>query len=174
MSPIKSLKVLFVPLDAHGHINACVGIAQKIVAHGHRAIFALEQSWRGKVSSHYPGLEEVLYEDKTRPKTESAGANDHWIEFMKRFKVTFPLEPIEALKVTDLADEEAFINNWFNVHEELCELIRDVVHPDVLVVDTYATMPAALLAGVPWVWLTSAHPLMCLPSSDLPPASSGK
>ncbi|KAH9408018.1 hypothetical protein TYRP_011671 [Tyrophagus putrescentiae] len=166
----RKLTILFVPLDGYGHINACVGIAERLLAHGHRAVFALEQAWKGK-ASRYEGVEEVLFVDATRDP--SFGANDYWVKvFMQEFKKKFPLEPLDALKAANLELEEQFLYTLLNVDAELERVIQSV-RPDVIVADTYVSIPAVYKSGIPWVWLTSAAPLVCLPSDDLPPHRSG-
>lgn len=170
--PSKQLTVLFCPLDGFGHINSCIGIAEQLLARGHKVVFALERAWKGKASA-YSGIEEVLFTDPTRDP--SHGANDHWIQYMEEFKPSFQLAPIGKYKFKALNRhlEESFLYTLMNVDDKLAEIIQ-TVRPDVIVVDTYVTIPAVYKSGVPWVWLTSAAPLVCLPSQNLPPHGTGE
>ncbi|OTF73167.1 UDP-glucuronosyltransferase-like protein [Euroglyphus maynei] len=161
----KQLTVLFVTLDGYGHLNSCIGVAEKLVQRGHRVIFALERAWAGK-AKRFAGIEEVLYVDPNRDPT--LGANEHWIKFMDDMKATFGMPPMEALKKSDPELEQLFLDTMLNVDDEIKRLI-DQVKPDIIVVDSYTTIPAVYKSGIPWVWLTSAHPLSCLPHDDLPP-----
>ncbi|KAH9400458.1 hypothetical protein TYRP_002023 [Tyrophagus putrescentiae] len=167
----KQLTVLFVPLDGFGHINSCVGVAEQLLARGHRVVFALERAWKGKASA-YRGIEEVHFTDPTRDPAH--GANDHWIQYMEEFKPSFQLAPIDKyrLKALNRDLEESFLYTLMNVDDQLVEIINSLL-PDAIVVDTYVTIPAVHKSAIPWVWLTSAAPLVCLPSENLPPHGTG-
>ncbi|KAH9418376.1 UDP-glucuronosyltransferase 2A1, partial [Dermatophagoides pteronyssinus] len=161
----KQLTVLFVTLDGYGHLNSCIGVAEKLVERGHRVIFAMEKAWAGK-AKRYAGIEEIIFVDPNRDPT--LGANEHWIKFMDDMKSTFGLSPMEAVKKMDPKLQQLFIDTMLNVDDEIKKVL-DQAKPDVIVVDSYTTIPAVYKSGIPWVWLTSAHPLSCLPSDDLPP-----
>src|SRR5882672_3585165 len=53
------LTILFAPLDMFGHINTCIGIAEPLLARGHRVVFGITEAWRGKLAKY--GFEEVFY-----------------------------------------------------------------------------------------------------------------
>lgn len=170
MSADKKLTVLVIPLDGFGHINACVAVSQQLAQRGHRVVFALEQAWKGTVSK-YEGLQEVHFTDPTRDPTLKA--NEYWFEFMLSFRKGFGLDPVEALKEVDEKLNEDFLYVMFNVDDQLTRIIGEI-KPDVIILDNYNTVPAVYKAGIPWVWLTSAGPLICLPSDDLPPSRTGQ
>src|SRR6185437_10139324 len=44
------LTILFMPESAYGPTNNCVGIGDVLRRRGHRAVFATEASWRGKLA----------------------------------------------------------------------------------------------------------------------------
>uniref|UniRef100_A0A6P6Y5Q8 Uncharacterized protein LOC113794794 n=1 Tax=Dermatophagoides pteronyssinus TaxID=6956 RepID=A0A6P6Y5Q8_DERPT len=162
----KQLTVLFVALDGYGHLNSCIGIAQKLVQRGHRTIFALEQAWHGEAKRFATGIEEMYYVDPNRnPKF---GPNEHWINFMDGMKSTFGLPPMEALEQIDPELYKQFFDAMLNVDDGIKKII-DQSKPDVIVVDSYTTIPAVYKSGIPWVWSTSAQPLSCLSHDDLPP-----
>jgi UDP:flavonoid glycosyltransferase YjiC (YdhE family) len=54
------LTILFAPLDAVGHVNACIGIAEVLRDRGHRIVFAISDNWRQKLKIY--GFEEELIE----------------------------------------------------------------------------------------------------------------
>lgn len=168
----KQLKVLFLGLDGFGHLNASIGVAERIVEHGHRAIFALEHAWRGQ-AKRYKGIEEAIFVDPNREP--NLGANEHWINWMKNFQVTYARTPMESVQSTneeEKKDFEDFIHSLLNVNDEYKKVIEDIT-PDIIVVDSYTSIPAVIKSGIPWVWLTSANPLTCLPSDNLPPSGTG-
>lgn len=166
----RKLTVLFIPLDGYGHLHACVGVAQQLHKRGHRVIMALERAWNGKASKH-AGIEEVNFVDATRDENEEA--NEFWIKFMKIFKSKFSLPPYEALKKLDLELEKLFLFTLMNVDDQLVKIIEQC-KPDVIVADTYVTIPAVYKSNIPWVLLISAGPLCVLDSEDLPPHRTGK
>ena len=85
MSPTKSYKILFVPLDSTGHVNACVGIAEQLAAMGHEVHFAIEAAWRGTLAPRY-GFHESIYTDPMRPP--GLGPNEWWLRSMDMIKDT--------------------------------------------------------------------------------------
>jgi len=52
----KSLTVLFAPLDGHGHINACHGLAEELRERGHRVVFTIDNVFKGRLKQY--GFEE--------------------------------------------------------------------------------------------------------------------
>jgi len=69
-------------------------------------------------------------------------------------------------------------------NKERDDIYKDIlrrVKPDIIVIDSYICSPALTNSGIPWVWLFSAAPHMCLPLMQpdesvnyIPPAWSGK
>ncbi|UXI20793.1 hypothetical protein NH340_JMT06736 [Sarcoptes scabiei] len=166
----KQLKILFVCLDGWGHLNSLIGIAEGLLRRGHRCIFALEAAWKGQAKRYDMKFEEVIYTDPNR--LEGLGTNEYWIEFMDDFKQVFGLDPLEALKKNETKRHEQFIHILLDVDDEFKSIIADC-KPDIILMDSYTTIPAVVKAGIPWVWVTSAQVLSCLPSDNLPPAGTG-
>src|SRR5699024_4304312 len=126
---------------------SCIGIGQHLVARGHRVVFALEQAWAGKIAC-YRGLEEEIYRDESRPSSDQA--NQFWHDFMRHYREKFRA-PSTLAAITMCVDmEEEFFNSMLNVDRELARVI-DRVKPDVIVLDSYNTVPAVHLSGRPWV-----------------------
>ena len=46
------MNILFIPLDAVGHVNSAIGMAQVLAQSGHKAIFAITDQWRGKLERY--------------------------------------------------------------------------------------------------------------------------
>lgn len=164
----KKLTILFVTLDGYGHLNSCMGVAEQLVKRGHRVIFALERAWTGK-AKRYPGMEEIIFVDPKRD--ENLDANEHWINFMKTFKQQFGKTPLEMLEFDDHEMQWDFVCTMLDVDNEIKKII-DQIKPDIIVVDSYTTVPAVYKSNIPWVWLTSAAPLSCLPAENLPPSGT--
>ena len=164
----KTLTILFAPLDGYGHINACTGIAEALQDRGHRIVFAIDKSWKGKLSKY--GFEEELYTDPSREKDEKAG--EFWINFIIKIADVFPLSPIEQLKGFGTGAMQAFINQALDNDQKMQEII-DRIKPDVIVVDSYVTTPSIIKSGIPWVLLVSANPLVAIYDERTPPCYSG-
>src|SRR5277367_2541576 len=72
----KKLTILFTPIASLSHINACHGIAQALRDRNHRVVFAIDQTWNGKLKEY--GFEEEIY--SLPRKNDSI---DFWPEFMR-------------------------------------------------------------------------------------------
>ncbi|MGH9303575.1 MAG: glycosyl transferase, partial [Acidimicrobiales bacterium] len=166
----KALTVLFMPESAHGPTNNCIGIADVLRERGHRAVFAAEASWKGKLEPL--GFEEELVELAAPPDgPEVLDAGQFWKDFVASTAPEFKKPTIDQL------------DSWIRpVWQELiagarhCEaqlnVITERVHPDVVVEDNVVCFPALLTAGAPFVRVVSCNPLE-MKASDLPPTFSG-
>ncbi|CAG2118709.1 unnamed protein product [Medioppia subpectinata] len=56
--------ILFVPIDAVGHVNSSIGIAEVLIQAGHRVVFVVNEQWRGRLTKY--GIEEVLITEEGR------------------------------------------------------------------------------------------------------------
>ncbi|CAG2114558.1 unnamed protein product, partial [Medioppia subpectinata] len=59
-----NLTVLFVPIDAVGHVNASVGIAEVLIQAGHQVVFVVSDQWRGRLTKY--GIQEILLTEAGR------------------------------------------------------------------------------------------------------------
>jgi len=167
---MSSKTVLFITVDMIGHMYPAIAIAEQLVALGNRAIFAVEQSWKGKISC-YKGIEEVLYVDPTRDPTTQA-ANEKNLQSIKELIKNFPFEGIERQKRASSVGWNRLLRSLLVVDDELKKIIYQV-KPNAIVVDHFSTIPAVFHSGIPWVRMGSAAPLSYVGTDDLPPACSG-
>jgi spore coat polysaccharide biosynthesis predicted glycosyltransferase SpsG len=163
------LTILFAPLDGYGHVNACTGVAEALRDRGHKIVFAIDKSWKGKLLNY--GFEEELYCDPSREENEKAG--EFWVNFFIKAEKVLPLPPIEHFKGFGTESTELFINQALDNDSKMKEII-DRIKPDVIVVDSYVTTPSILKSGIPWVLLVSANPLVGIQDERTPPCFSGK
>ena len=56
------LTILFAPIDAVGHVNACIGLAEALKDRGHRIVFLVSKPYSGQLFSY--GFEEEIFEMK--------------------------------------------------------------------------------------------------------------
>lgn len=164
------MKVLFIPIDAHGHVNACIGIAQKLDDLGHRCVFALEEAWKGFIPKKNVRFEEVLYTDASRPANLKAG--QYWLDSTELILDTLHESALYKAEHQNIQEFEEFIFNEFNFDDQLARIIKSVA-PDVIVQDHYFAVPAVYHSGAKWIQMTSATPLSCIVHPDTPPTGSG-
>jgi len=161
----KKLTILFAPLDAHGHVNACLGIAQVLQARGHHIIFALDRSFKGKLTPF--GIQEEIYVTKM-PGVDVDEEEEFWPNYIAKYKLTFnggsfhKLEYFSSKAMTTMAET---IKSREDQYKEMIERIR----PDLIVIDNYFCSPAQTNSGIPWVRLVSASPLLAFDDPRAPP-----
>ncbi|CAF4123249.1 unnamed protein product, partial [Rotaria magnacalcarata] len=158
----KHLTILFTPLDAFGHVHACIGIAEPLKKAGHRIVFGVATGWRGKLLPY--GFEEVLYGEETKPSQVH-------IDFIKMYSNELRKNPYDQLAIFDNDSQHDFIDMVKNDDPFLRKLVKKV-KPDIIIVDHYVCQPSLVAAGVPWIWLMSANPLG-LNEENCPPCWSG-
>lgn len=163
-----SYHILFVPIDSYGHVNACVGIGEKLVSLGHKVTFAIERSWTGKIAEL--GFGEEIY---VAPDRENATEpNEYWIQSMKLIEDTLPRDSLYKVGHQNIQEFEEFIFNELKFDDQLVQIINKL-SPDVIVVDNYFSVPAVYNSGRKWVQMTSANPLSAITHPDTPPSGSG-
>jgi len=91
----KKLTLLFVPFNDLGHLNACIGLAECLRDRGHKFVFAIDPTFKGKLIS-YRFIEELLI-DPNEGKFKNPGEQgaNHLIEsgIMAR------MSPLEKMKL---------------------------------------------------------------------------
>ena len=160
----KRLTILFTPGNGWGSMNACTGLGQELLNRGHRVVWALEESFKGKLSPL--GFEEEIYYTTSEDK-------EPWPLFMERHEKCISEGPLEvATKFVAPAYEKMFIQDkeWDEQHR----LIIEKVKPNVIIIDKMVKSPALSNSGIPWVWFNSSAPLNTFNDERLPPAFSGK
>ena len=163
-----SRKIVFIPLDSYGHVNSCVGIAEKLKNRGHEITFVLEQAWNGEMKAH--GFGEELFTDPARPP--GAKPNEYWVNSMDLIADTIHMDSLYKAGHQSLVEFEEFIMHEFNFDDQI-ERILNKIQPDLIILDHYITLPAVYKSPFKWIQMTSAGPLGCLPHPDLPPSGSG-
>jgi len=164
----KRLTVLFTPLDGYGHINACHGIAEALRDRGHRVIFAVDISFKGKLIPY--GFEEEIH--SLPKKSDDNPEINVWANIVSKNKETFKLSPIEIVEKF-CAVCFSYMYEGLKARDSQYKDIIERVKPDIIIIDSYVASPTITNCGIPWVWLYSAAPLLCLNSDKLPPGWSG-
>ena len=167
--PPKRQTVLFTPLDGWGHINACQGLAEAVRDRGHRVVFAIDIAFEGKLKKF--GFEEELH---SMPRDSNVDPNiNFWADFIVKHKKVFLLSPIEIVAKFELFAFDQMYDSLRKRDKQYADIISRV-EPDIIVIDSYIGSPTLTNSGIPWVWLYSAAPQLCLLNENVPPGWSGK
>jgi MGT family glycosyltransferase len=160
--------VVFFPEGAHGPTNNCVGIGEVLRERGHRVVFIVEESFKGRLEEK--GFEERLMRLGPPPEHEEA-AGQFWIDFIRDTAPIFRKPTIEQLGEFIAPTWQALIDGSKYVDERLREII-DELDPDVLVEDNVVAFAALPASGRPWVRIVSCNPAE-IKDPAIPPFSSG-
>ena len=165
------LTVLFCPLDYHGHVNACHGLAEALRDRGHRVVFAIDKAFKGRLQA-YGFDEELLSISLSVIGLSDDSEVDSTTQCVTQLKDVF--------KEGTLAMTEKFCVFGFENMSKLLKAkdsqyksILERVVPDLIVIDSYVGSPTLTNSGIPWIWLYSAAPLMAWNSDSLPPPWAG-
>ncbi len=168
----RKLTILFSPLDAVGHMNACIGIAEVLRDRGHRIVFAMSDIWRDKLKIY--NFEEEIIEIKDMKTNEDPAK--HWAEVVERSGLMGSLTTTQKMKALNnniLKEEIDRIKNT----DTLMRKIINRIKPDIIIIDGYVWMPSVMNSGIPWVWSISCNPLCMdygIDDETLPPSLSGQ
>ena len=166
-SKCSALTLLFVPLDAVGHVNSCIGLAQIALKMHHRVVFAVPQTWKGQLTPY--GFEEQVYVDPEKGE----GQPRLWTLFLKEYAHVLPFNSYDKLRQFGAPGWEPMINEIKRSNSQIGEIIARV-KPDVIISDGFITVPSIIVAGIPWVNSVSCNQLYCSVDQKLPPGGSGE
>ena len=165
----RSPTVAFFPEPgAWGPTNNCVAIADVLRERGVRAVFVVEESFRGVLEER--GFDEALFRVSPPPEHEEQ-VGEGWAEWVRANAPEFQKPTIEQLTTVIRPIWEELVSGAKYAHERLEEIFEDA-RPDLIVSDNVCAFPAVPAAGVPWARSVSANPLE-LEDPALPPPFSG-
>jgi len=165
---IERSTIVFFPEGAYGPTNNCVGIAGELQRRGNRAVFIIEESFKGTLAAK--GFEEQLMRLKPKPAAEEA-PGQFWKDFIRDTAPEFRKSTLEQIETLTLPIWHELIDGSMYVNDRL-KAILDEVRPDVIVQDNVVAFPPVVSAGIPWVRIVSCNPLE-IPDPALPPVLSG-
>ncbi|KAI2797952.1 hypothetical protein BLOT_013861 [Blomia tropicalis] len=176
------MKILFFAVDAAGHLNACVGLAQALVERGHKVKFLLNESFKGQFGKF--GFDEMLLKPAPMPnfegkekKTDEPPVNPIKVmaEMLLKSGFLSSKTPLEKMKENKKFGDE-FLTRIYDglVHfnPQIEEIIKNE-KPDLLIVDHFIVPPCFPKSGIPWMFLFSGNPLNLYRSTKLPPFGGG-
>lgn len=159
----KKLTIYFYCADAYGQMNPCIGVAQQLYNRGHRIIFALKPSWKGRLSKF--GFEEEILQPENVNSSEKDYANS-----LNSLGFFSDKSSYEKLKIY-VSIGNHFVKGSIE-NEPLLEASIKKMKPDLIIV-SFMFMPCILKSKIPWVNLMPANPLLGISHKDTPPAMSG-
>ena len=143
--------ILFVTINAWGHINAWIGIAQELLSRGHRVVWALDRSFEGKLSCL--GFEEVLVGKVDKSNDDK----EFWQKFMFERCKYLKEDRLTILREYTVPTFQVFVSDTIEQDSEYREVVEKV-KPDVLVMDRYIACIPLNYSGIPFVVLYSSAP----------------
>ncbi|HEX7950794.1 MAG TPA: nucleotide disphospho-sugar-binding domain-containing protein [Candidatus Limnocylindrales bacterium] len=160
--------IVFFPEGAHGPTNNCVGIGDVLRRRGHRVVFIVEESFKGRLEEK--GFEERLMRLGPPPEHEEV-PGQFWIDFIRDTAPIFRKPTIEQLGEFIAPTWQALIDGARYVDDRLREIIEELA-PDAIIEDNVVGFPALPASGRPWVRIASCNPAE-LKDTAVPPFSSG-
>ncbi|CAG2114248.1 unnamed protein product [Medioppia subpectinata] len=139
----------------------------KLINSGHRAVFAVDSVWSGKLTAY--GIEEIVLA-KTDPPIHRP--NDP-SEATREMMASVMLSDASALQkaIIRAKNSDLWIKYAIKMDKQLERLMPDI-RPDVIVVDQLIALPAVELSGIPCVWCWSAGILEMMDNERAPPRQS--
>ena len=166
----KSLRIVVLPVNGQGHLNACHGLCEELRDRGHQIIFLLDPDFSGRLKRY--GFEEVLL-----PAIEKPTAGDgktFWQSFVEHnaglFAQTALSQMTNLLPLVFRAVFEAQL-----ACEAAVQAAIDQLQPDLIILDSYVSTPPVVNSSrdIPWVWMFSASPQAMFLDPKLPPFYTG-
>lgn len=162
----KTLTILFFPLEGHGNVNACHGLAEVLLQRGHRIIFAVNTAWNGLLTKY--GFEEKVF---------NANINQNhnkliWSEFINKNHSIMSLSSIGKIKEYYIPAFTLMLETHKSLENQYKNIIEEV-KPNLIIIDHLICSPVLINSGIPWIWFSSTGPLCCISDDRTPPARSG-
>ena len=132
----KKLTLLFAPLSLVGHVNASVGVAQRLLDRGHRIIFAVEKSFEGQLLRY--GFEEAIL---TMDEDEQPGENIARLLFDAG--VMGGLSPLENMKALMVTHKPMAEKKKYKIEPQM-KVIVEKYNPDIILIDDVTGAPSLI------------------------------
>ncbi|XP_053214569.1 uncharacterized UDP-glucosyltransferase YojK-like [Panonychus citri] len=162
------MKIFFLPMDAHGHVNSCIGLARMLQDFGHQIVFGVPKRWSPSIEKYKFDIE--ILDDPSVP--EDQDLQEKWGSFMGQHADAFGKEPKDQLKALIEPATRAFIEYVKIIDDQLASVFEKS-NPDLIILDFYVTVPAVVKSGRPWMLLFSCNPLRLYEGPKTPMAGLG-
>ena len=161
----RKLTILMTTMNAHGHLNPFIGLSQMLHKAGHRIVFAISESMKGRVEKY--GFEEELY---VEPRQEENPMSN----FLTMGLVS-DRSPFEKMVELVSSKMNIVMTKYFveEIEPNISQII-DKIKPDLIIYDFVFSFPCIINSKIPWICLIPPNPIFALGSEILPPPGSGK
>ena len=159
----RKLTILMTTVNAHGSLNPFIGLSQMLHKAGHRIVFAISESMKGRLEKY--GFEEELYEELC---LERSPTTNFLTMGLVSDKTTFE-------KVIGYPKLFLWKLKYFNEETEpnISQII-DKIKPDLIINDAMLSIPCIINSKIPWISLIPSNPLVAFDDERFPPFGSGK
>ena len=170
----RKLKIFFYSVDATGHINSAVGMAQELQNRGHEILFFTNSVISKSISKHNIPVYELIF---TEPELESIECPAK--EYAKIFKDAGGLTGNPSIKKLHLwsdLSEGSLMRKCLLQCNDFHPQIESVIaqnKPDCFIMDHVLFQPFIAKYKIPWVAIMSVAPTFLYQGPDLSPAMSG-
>lgn len=158
MSQEKKLTILAAPYNAVGPVNAARGALSCLQARGHRIIFVLQKTFKGKLASH--GYEEhvIESENKNKDSKKEEKPGEAIAKGLFERGVFGPYTPKEKLeRFIEFCKTSGNTDEVGAFEDGLKEAIGRY-KPDLIYVDCGVLWPSIYYSGIPWIRQVSCAP----------------
>ncbi|NP_001310042.1 uncharacterized UDP-glucosyltransferase YjiC-like [Tetranychus urticae] len=162
------MKIFFLPMDGHGHINACIGLARMLRDYNHECTFAVTKPWINLIKDHEFAVE-TLHDPTV---ADDQDCLKKWGTFMFNLAYTFSKPPKEQIPLLSVPAYKSFIDYVKIIDHQLPALFEKLA-PDLIIIDFYVTVPSIVKSGRPWILLYSCNPLKAYSGPNVPPSNFG-
>ena len=140
------LTILFAPMDAYGHFNASIGLAQPLLGRGHNVIFATPNEWKGKLAKL--GFQEEWY-STVDPSVEASDAPSDEIfnSVVEKLSHCMAMPPQKQMRHFVCSIYDTVYTMIVNGEQQLQNIVAKT-KPDIIVIDMTHCQPALVNAGM--------------------------
>lgn len=167
------LDVFFYSMDALGHVNACLGLAQELANRGNTITFLTSPAFEGHFKkfnfNEIPLTKESKDENKDDDPLKTFAA--HLLTTGLLSNKT-SLEKNVIMSTTEEKTQNENVEEVYQFDFQIKKAI-DEHKPDVIIMEHFHLAPSVIKSGIPWIRLFSFNPLSLYNSNDLPPFKSG-
>src|SRR5690348_7716421 len=115
----KVYKIGFVPLDAFGHVNACLGLAKNLRERGHNCVFIANQKWEDMITKYGFQYKKYIEEHKL-------GGNGDWDNFFTEHGHTLKLSPFEKIRKLEATVWPIAINDVKGFTDKITFILNNI------------------------------------------------
>ncbi|NP_001310041.1 sterol 3-beta-glucosyltransferase-like [Tetranychus urticae] len=160
------MRITFICIDGHGHVNSCIGLAQKLAKYGNICSFIVPFNCLSIVLEY--GFQVLTVFAIAYDVDPQAKLN----QFMEQRSEAFELGPIEQFEKIRIPRMKMCLEFIRQTNDQYGQHIK-TLSPDCIIYFSWMTIPAIVKSGIPYILLYTCNPLLIYGNSRAPPYSSG-